>query len=437
MAASVISNGARWRAGWARREDARRARAHDAAISAWTRADAELRGMLAAARATRPVNPDQVPWLTLRRGETVLWHSPGVRLVARPGRPGRPALPPPGFAHFTPSQLTGGFVDQPPGRQPVLDTGPLAITTTRVAFGGARPREWVHVRVLGVEHDPRRTLTWLEDTSGSDLSGILLDPYAVAGFRFTLTLALADAAGRRHLFAEHLERLLAAHQRTRPGPPPSARPEEAPSPARVLLAGMGKLCLGPTGASVVRRTTQCAAVAATLLLVTTTLIDQRPAPSLSAAHGTSERAEPRPSTPPAVAAVPGSEEARPAPRPASTTAQPDRAPAHASTRASRSRASDPSGPPTLPGAGDDGFTTAGVETRCGAPANPYGYHYCASGLPVGDPEPGVCGYFRCTADFWSGTGFMVQCRDDSVTMSGGRADACVLHRGVLRVVRGP
>jgi hypothetical protein len=448
MATSVISNGSGWRTGWARRENARRKRTHAAATSAWARADAELRAMVGTARAGRPVSAEQVPWLTLRRGESVLWHSPGVRLVSRPDHLERPALRPPGFADFTPSQLTGAFVDHVPSQFPVLDSGPLAITSTRIAFGGARPRDWVHVRVLGVAHDPRRTLTWLEDASGSDLTGLVLDPYAVAGFRFTLTLALADAGGRRQSFAEHLERLLAAHQRTRPAPPPAADPEEAPTPAQVLFGGLRKLCLGPAGASVVRRSVQCATVvAATLVLATMALADPRPTSALSAARSTGERAvAPSRSTPPGVVAAPRptstapvtrSEEAiRPEPTSVPTTASPERTPTPAPSRAARSRVSEPGRQPVGPVSGQDGLLTAGVQTRCGAPVNPYGYHYCSSGPPVGDPEPGVCGYFRCASDFWSGTGFMVQCRDDSVSLAGGRPDACELHRGVLRVVRG-
>ena len=446
MATSTISNGSGWQTGWARRETARRKRAHDAATSVWARTDAELRGMVAAARAARPVSAEQVPWLILRRGESVLWHSPGVRLVTRHDHQEWPALRPPGFADFTLSQLTGALVDHTPSQFPVLDSGPLAITSMRVAFGGARPRDWVHVRVQGVAHDPRRTLTWLEGASGSDLTGLVLDPYAVAGFRFALTLALADAGGRRQSFAEHLERLLAAHQRTRPGPPPAADPEEAPTPAQVLLGGMRKLCLGPAGASVARRTVQCATVvAATLMLATMALADPRPVANLSAAESARERAVAPPgSTPPGVVDAPPAASTAPVARPEETvrpepTSVPTTvAPAHppAPARSGGARVSEPSRQPAGPVPGQEGLMTAGVGTRCGAPVNPYGYHYCASGQPVGDPAPGVCGYFRCGSHFWSDTGFLVQCRDGSVSMTGGRADACALHRGVLRVVRG-
>lgn len=484
-----------WRTGWARRENARRRREHEHASSVWARADAELRSLAATARTPRPVAADQVPWLDLRPGEQVWWHSPAARLVHAAGPV--PTLRRPRFHDFTPSQLAGPFADRVPAELRVVDTGPVAITDRRVVFGGAQRREWVLVRLDLLAHDPDRALTWLSAAGTHDGpgSGLVLDPYAVAGFRFHLTRGLAEIAGRRTEFAAHLERLRAAHQRERPLPPATARPADAPNPVTLPLAALARLYAGPSGASAARRATRCVAAVATTLALASVALPALPAfprPSTTAAgklaaaglggaqvdteslvpHGPDSvnagpdgqglgpdggrTSDPSPrafrSRPNGVAtprqSAPASREPSPAPggqgRGGRDRRQaPDPASAAGSSRsgdsaglsgaAKSSTSSKSSGSAGSPRSGLAG--PSGDADRCGAPANPYGYHFCGTGRPIASPEPGICGYFRCTTDFWAGTGFLVQCRDDAISMDGGHPGACAGHRGVLRMLR--
>ena len=73
---------------------------------------------------------------------------------------------------------------------------------------------------------------------------------------------------------------------------------------------------------------------------------------------------------------------------------------------------------------------------CGAPANPYGYNYCGRGSHLQPPAADVCSYFSCIGNFWNGKGYMEECADTMVSMSGGRRGACSYHGGELRPVTG-
>jgi hypothetical protein len=70
---------------------------------------------------------------------------------------------------------------------------------------------------------------------------------------------------------------------------------------------------------------------------------------------------------------------------------------------------------------------------CGAPQNPYGYNFCGGSL-IYDPKPDICSYFACIGNFWNGVGYMIQCNDGMVSMSGGRQGSCSHHDGNLRPV---
>jgi len=52
------------------------------------------------------------------------------------------------------------------------------------------------------------------------------------------------------------------------------------------------------------------------------------------------------------------------------------------------------------------------------------------------PPANICTYFKCISYFPHGKGYMAQCRDMMVSMSGGRRGACSYHGGVLRAVTG-
>ncbi|HEY3868231.1 MAG TPA: hypothetical protein VGM10_07760 [Actinocrinis sp.] len=74
------------------------------------------------------------------------------------------------------------------------------------------------------------------------------------------------------------------------------------------------------------------------------------------------------------------------------------------------------------------------QTLCGAPANPYGYNYCGSGGKITSPPQDICDYFSCIDYFQKGNGYMVECEDGMVSMSGGFSEACNDHGGVKQQV---
>jgi len=77
-------------------------------------------------------------------------------------------------------------------------------------------------------------------------------------------------------------------------------------------------------------------------------------------------------------------------------------------------------------------TTQAADT-CGAPANPDGYTYCG-GPKIYSPNSNVCQYFNCIDNFSNGKGYMEECKDGMVSMSGGRSGACSYHGGEERPV---
>ena len=89
-----------------------------------------------------------------------------------------------------------------------------------------------------------------------------------------------------------------------------------------------------------------------------------------------------------------------------------------------------------PGRSGTATTSTPVASTCGAPANPYGYNFCGRGSLIYHPAAGICSYFSCIGNFWNGVGYLIQCRDATFSMSGGRQGACSYHSGVLRPVYG-
>ena len=69
---------------------------------------------------------------------------------------------------------------------------------------------------------------------------------------------------------------------------------------------------------------------------------------------------------------------------------------------------------------------------CGAPPNPWGYHFCAGGARIDSPSPEFCSYFSCIGNFWNGRGHVIQCRDEMYSKSGGIQGSCSHHGGNLR-----
>lgn len=70
---------------------------------------------------------------------------------------------------------------------------------------------------------------------------------------------------------------------------------------------------------------------------------------------------------------------------------------------------------------------------CGAPANPWGYHFCGSGSFIASPPASFCDYFDCIASFWERTnGYVMQCEDGMFSHSGGQRGSCSHHGGNYR-----
>lgn len=62
-----------------------------------------------------------------------------------------------------------------------------------------------------------------------------------------------------------------------------------------------------------------------------------------------------------------------------------------------------------------------------------GYDFCG-GERVRRPDHRICDFFDCAQNFWAARGYLVQCRDGAVSLTGGRREACAGHRGVRRTV---
>ncbi|TDC81175.1 hypothetical protein E1193_15470 [Micromonospora sp. KC606] len=261
---------------------------------------------------------------------------------------------------------------RPPDGVRAVDAGMAVVTNRRLVFlGGSGRRDWAYGKMTGLSHDPAAPVTLIEVLDRKRTTGLRLPAPAAVDFRFVLTLAFADAIEQRDTVLAQLDELIAEHDQNRPFRPAIATPGQARLTARI-----------PGG----RRTVVVAA--ALTLAVPVAVLDSDP-PVRSAA----ERA---------VAATPAT----------STTPK-----------------AKPVAKPRPSPSGD----AAPRERRCGAPANPMGYDFCA-GERIRRPDHRICDHFDCVRDFWSGRGYLVQCRDGSVSLTGGRRDACADHRGVRRTV---
>ncbi|MFI7252548.1 hypothetical protein [Micromonospora chalcea] len=381
--AKTDSTGSTWRYRWAHRQNERRQRAFRAADEAWRRRDDELRRLRTLAVSFHGSAQAGVGLpMELAPGEVVFWTLPAAQLVEVRHTAVLPA-----------PELT---VDpDPPVLRPrrpegvkVVDAG-LAVLTNRrlVLLGGRGRRDWAYGRMTGLSHDPGAPVTLIQVLDRRRTSGLLLPTGAVADFRFTLTLAFADAIEQRAAVVAELDELIEEHAAERPQRPPVLTPAQARVSALV-----------PGG----RRTV---AVGAALALV----VPAMPFESNPPTRAGSERA---------VAATPA---------PTGTTAPPLVAPAvqvrpTTSPEPSRVRPAPPRGTPQPP-----------VERRCGAPANPFGYDFCG-GQRIRRPAAGVCDWFECVPGFWSDRGWLVQCRDGSISRTGGQRDVCAGHKGLRRTV---
>lgn len=385
--ARTDSTGSTWRYRWAHRQNERRLRSYRGAEAAWRRRDDELRRLRtlaeefhgsAAAGAGLP--------LELGPGEVVLWALPAAQLVEVRHTSVLPA------PDLTVAVDAAPLRPRRPDGVRVADAGMAVITNRRlVLLGGRGRRDWAYGRMTGLAHDPAAPVTLMQVLDRRRTSGLMLPVDAAADFRFKLTLAFADAIEQRDAIIAQLDELIAEHTQLKPIRPGIATPGQARLSAML-----------PGG----RRTVAVAAAIA--VLVPAALIESDPSDptrrEVAAAATPGPTAVPRlgPSVPPVAAARP-TPTAKPKPK----------------------RSSPPPAPSPA--------KTASGERLCGAPANPMGYDFCG-GYRIRKPDAEICDWFDCTPQFWAGRGYLVQCRDGSVSLTGGQRDACAGHRGVRRTV---
>lgn len=383
--AKTESTGSTWRYRWAHRQNVRRVSTYRGAEAAWRRRDDELRRLrvLAADFQGSAAAGAGLP-LELAADEVVLWALPAAQLVEVRHTTVLPA------PDLTVAPQTGPLRPRRPDGVRVTDAGMAVITSRRlVLLGGRGRREWAYGRITGLAHDPAAPVTLIQALDRRLTSGLLLPTDAAPDFRFKLTLAFADAIEQRAAVLAQLDELIAEHAQLKPFRPAVNTPAQARFSARV-----------PGG----RRT--LAVAAAIALLVPAALIESDPSDPTGGAE-VAAAATPAPTQ----SAVP-SHSVAPAlirPSPVRVTPPPK------ATRSPRPSPSASQGP------------------RCGAPENPLGYDYCG-GTRIRKPAAEVCDWFDCVPQFWSGRGYLVQCRDGSVSLTGGRPNACAEHGGMRRTV---
>jgi hypothetical protein len=362
--------------------------------------------MLAAAQSFQGLPAGQVaPYLVLHRGETAFWLLPGVALVETAAQL---ALPPPTYADFRPYPAPPG----PPFAGHTIDIGVAIVTNKRIVLVGAHRREWLYTKLEGLAHLPDHRTTIMRVTNRIKVSGLAMDPAAAPSFRFNVALGLAEFANDRAGLVQHLQQQIAHHQTRRPQPPVAAKPHEAP-----LAARLGRRPI--VSSAVIALVVLCGLVSLIGLLTPTPTASPGPSPKDTTAATTI--AQP-PASPVQVTTTPAAPTSSPAatPPPPRRTSPPPTRSAPRTVKPAPRRTSSPAKRRTM--------------SLCGAPSNPYGYNYCGRGVRIYDPKPDICLYFDCIPAFGDGVGYMIECQDGMVSMSGGRRGSCSHHGGNRRPV---
>ncbi|MFG1868761.1 hypothetical protein [Micromonospora arborensis] len=376
--AKTDSTGSTWRYRWAHRQNVRRVSTYRGAETAWRRRDDELRRLraLAADFHGSAAAGAGLP-LELATDEVVLWALPAAQLVEVRHTTVLPA------PDLTVTPPTGPLRPRRPDGVRVTDAGMAVLTSRRlVLLGGRGRRDWAYGRMTGLAHDPTSPVTLIQVLDRRRTSGLLLPTDAAGDFRFKLTLAFADAIEQRAAVLDQVDELIAEHAQLKPFRPAVNTPGQARLSSFV-----------PGG----RRTVAVAAAIA--LLVPAALIESDPS-------------DPTGGPEVAVAATPS----------ASHALIPPAAPVLTRSIAPAKPTKSPRPSPSTSRA-----------PRCGAPENPLGYDFCG-GTRIRRPATEVCDWFTCVPQFWAGRGYLVQCRDGSVSLAGGGPKACGEHGGVRRTI---
>jgi hypothetical protein len=409
-----------WRERWANRQNDQRRRNFDVAYAAWQRIDHDAEQMVAAARGFAGLPADQVrPYAQMRRGEVALWVRSGIPMVEPLWSVPLSAA---GYAAFTLFPGPAG----PLCATKVVDSGVAVVTNQRVLLHGRHRHEWPYAKLIGLAHVADNRTTVMQVSNRVKPSGLVIDLAAAPSFRLNVNLGLADYAGERDLFVAQLERQISEHQQLRPPAPTLVTPELAPVTARfgtasivgalvaVIILVCGSISLfAPHSASLQDHTADSSAtVAAGLPPATTALAAPTSASTTASASATHLRSVPTARPPVSPPSAGRSRIATASPVPEHTSSKPK-----------------PKPPKPKP------KPTPTPVSLCGAPSNPYGYNYCGRGPLIHHPKPDVCDYFRCIGNFWNGVGYMIECNDGMVSMSGGRQGSCSYHEGNKRAVR--
>ncbi|PZG00013.1 hypothetical protein [Micromonospora deserti] len=373
--ARTDSTGSTWRYRWVHRQNERRQRTFRSADEAWRRRDDDLRRLRTLAEDFQgsAAAGAGLP-LELAPDEVVFWALPAAQLVEVRHATVLPA------PDLTVTPEAAPLRPRRPDGIRVADAGMAVITNRRlVLLGGRGRRDWAYGKMTGLVHDAAAPVTLIQVLDRRRASGLMLPVDVAADFRFKLTLAFADAIEQRAAVLAQLDELIAEHAQLRPFRPAIATPGQARLSAFV-----------PGG----RRTVAIAAGIA--LLVPVAFVESDPSDptraEVAVAATSAPSASARPATLPAAAASP-------TPRPRTPSPSPS--------------------PPE--------------ERRCGAPTNPMGYDFCG-GTRIRRPAAEVCDWFDCVPQFWAGRGYLVQCRDGSVSLAGGSPRACGAYGGVRRTI---
>ncbi|TCB90997.1 hypothetical protein E0H26_26280 [Micromonospora zingiberis] len=446
--AELPNTGSDWRTRWAARENAKRQNAYRMMADGWSRRNSDLASMRSA--AVNYQAHSQAPagvLIDLRRGEAVYHTIPAAQMIEAPQFANLPAVTPDLVA--SPAEaLTRPL---PEGIR-LIDAGTVVVTDRRVVFLGARgKREWAYAKLAGLLHDRSSPYTLMHVVNRQRISGLYLPSASAPGFRFNLALALADARKQRPALIAQLDGMLAQHRRAQPAPPALVTPAAAPATARIpggmaSIAAMVLFALCAFGGVLqVVAGTSAPQTASPNSSAAGVRIDALPVPSVTpeAASGL-----PTPTAPSSLSGSPTpidsllptttptlSAPTRSLPPPTKASAAQTKAPA-TPTSATAPAAPTSATPPATRSPKPKPTTASPTPKKvdlCGAPQNPYGYNFCG-GSYIYSPASGVCSYFRCIDNFFNGKGYLIQCNDGMVSMSGGRRGACSYHDGVRRPV---
>ncbi|NYF57163.1 hypothetical protein [Micromonospora purpureochromogenes] len=432
----VDRTGSGWRVRWAKRENARRRRAHEDAVEAWCLRGVALQRLRAAAEDPPTIRP-ALP-LDLAPDETVVAVQPSTGLVTVPRHAD---LPHPELSAI-PVAHPDTAPPMPEGSR-VTDAGTAVVTDRRILLvSRKRIHEWTYGQLGGLTHHPAVPVTLLYGPNGALVAGLRLPRGAAARFRLRLTMAYADATGQRDAVLTRLDDAVVASRRLPPAAPVLVSATQAPGYHRLtrpaVAAGVALVALAafaamtgsdPTGHPPTARPTD-----GPVVVTTTPGADTSIGPAASSAPAVDPAAPGRVAPRPAPAGLAGGTFMPPpadrrAPLPsdrATTRVPPDAEPT--------GRVPTPGGVPA-PTRAPTASPTPAPSQRCGAPENPLGYTYCGGSL-IHEPAAEVCSYFVCVDGFWAGRGYLTRCGDGTVGMVGGRYGSCPDRTGRKQPVYG-